>query len=208
MSASGYNFKLKTQPPTPEEQKLFGIFVSHASKNDPLVDELCAKAEGTPIHMLHDGNFIHVGHDFNKQIRKFIRCYGCVVIVTKDSLVSDWVQYECGYFSQSGHPVVLWDPENLLSLKPQEKKEDAKDEKKKKGLLGRFRSQEDAKTPEEAAREEALASAAATALLNFHLTQYLPVCHTADEVIAQLQHLSVYADLYPDACEGYSVQDF
>jgi len=196
MSASGYQFKLKTQPPTKDEQRLFGIFVSHSSADDPRVDALCAKAEGTPIHFLHDGNFIHNGDDFNEQIHKFIKCYGCVVIISKAALNSDWVQYECGYFSQSGQPVILWDPDELLTLTPGKSKK--KDEKKKKGLLDRFRPQE----------EEEDDTLAATALLNFHLTQYLPVCHTADEVMEQLQQLSVYADLYTDACEGYSVENF
>lgn len=45
-------------------------------------------------------------------------------------------------------------------------------------------------------------------LLNFHLTQYLPVCHTADQVVEQLQHLSAYAELYTDACLEYSVEAF
>ena len=183
MSDSG--FKLITRPPTKREERLFGIFVSHASADDERVDELCKKAEGTHIHFLHDGNFIHNGQDFNQQIHTYIKCYGCVLIVSKASLQSDWVQYECGYFSHSGQKVVLWDPDGLLDMNPARKEEGAKKE-----------------TGEEKA------DIAATALLNFHLTQYLPVCRTAEEVMAELQHLSIYADLYTDACRDYSIEEF
>ena len=110
---------------------------------------------------------------------------------------SDWVQYECGYFSHSGQKVVLWDPDGLLDINPTRKEE--KSGKKKKGFFDIFRPRE---------TEEEEVDVASTALLNFHLTQYLPVCRTADEVMAELQHLSIYADLYTNACRDYSVEEF
>ena len=225
MSASAYQFKFNAQPLTEDEQRFFGIFVSHANSNDSLVNELCEKAKGTSIHFLHDGEFLNVGDNFNEKILKYIKCYGCVVIVTKESLCSDWVQYECGYFSQSGHRVIIWDPDRLLTLNPAKNDEPAqapaeeKEEKKKKGLWDMFRSQKEETKPAEEKEETGeerkqkemailQAHATATALLNSHLTQYMPVYHTAEEVIRELQDLSVYADLYTDACLNYSVADF
>lgn len=210
MSANAYQYKLNALPLSDAERQFFGIFVSHASKNDNLVDELCEKAKGTHLHFLHDGGFLNAGDDFKEKILKYIKCYGCVVIVTKESLCSDWVAYECGYFSQSGHRVVIWDPDRLLSLNPSPK-EAPEEDKKKKGLWDRFRSQKAEaapETPEKTAQAELYAQAAATALLNSHLTQYMPVYHTAEEVIEELKNLSVYADLYTDACPDYSVDAF
>lgn len=183
MSANGYPFKLQTQPPTQEEQKLFGIFISHSSADNAYVKELDTKMRAVSIHPIQDGDFIHGGQNFHDRIRECIKCYGCVVIVTENSLASDWVHYECGYFSQSGNRVVLWDPKDILSLRPAEKKK----------LLNILAPQ---KGP------------SVEGLLNFHLTQYLPVCHTADEVVKELQKLSPYADLYTEACQSYSIREF
>ncbi len=183
MSANGYKFKLQALPPDKDEQKLFGIFISHSSADTAYVKELDKKMRAVNIYPIQDGDFIHGGQNFHDRIRECIRCYGCVIVVTENSLASDWVHYECGYFSQSGNPVILWDPKDILSLRAPEKKR----------LFGHSQS------------HRGLPS---DSLLNFHLTQYLPVCRTAEDVVNRLQRLSTYADLYTNACQSYSVSEF
>ena len=201
-----HTFTLTTRPPTEQEANRFGIFISHSSADKDKVEELCVKMREANLLPLQDGEFIQGGDNFFERIHDCIKCYGCVIIISKASLKSDWVAYECGYFSQSRNTVVLWDPDNLLSLNPNKPapKEDPKATEKKKGLFEMLRHQK------ESAQEENPAEAddGYSALLNFHLTQYLPVCRTTDQVVDALKHLSVYADLYTNACQDYSVTDF
>ena len=167
MKKNTLQFKLKAMPPTADEQKLFGIFISHSNANVAYLEELTTKMKEKKLNPIFDRDFLKGGEYFQNKIRECIKCYACVIIITKEAMASDWVHYECGYFSHSANPVVIWDPDNILSLKTVDND-----------------------------------------LLNFHLTQYLPALHTADEVVAQLQQLSVYSDLFTDECRDFSVSDF
>lgn len=167
MKKNGLQFKLKATPPSPEEEKLFGIFISHSNANVDYLNELTAKMQENHLNPIFDRDFLKGGEYFQNKIRECIKCYACVIIITKEAMASDWVHYECGYFSHSANPVVIWDPENILSLK----------------TVGND-------------------------LLNFHLSQYLPAVQTADQVVAKLKTLSVYADLFQDECLNFSLSDF
>ena len=119
MENRALHFTLKALPPNEVEQKLFGIFISHSSADGRRLDEL-AKKMSLPEHKLNpifDREFLKGGDYFHKKIKQCINCYAGVVIISKKALRSDWVSYECGYFAGLGMPVVLWDPDNVLSLR-------------------------------------------------------------------------------------------
>ena len=112
------NFKLSTHLPTEEEKLLFGIFISHSNREKDLsyLDELAEKMRNAGMNPIYDRGFLLGGDLFQDRIRQCLNCYAAVVIISENSLNSDWVNYEVGYFSGLGMPVVLWDPENILSL--------------------------------------------------------------------------------------------
>ena len=106
------------QPPTTEEKRLFGVFISHSSGDNEYLFEL-AKKMSLPengMNPIYDESFIHGGEDFHAKIRKCINCYVGVVIVSKNALGSDWVSYECGFFKTLGMPVIIWDPNDVFSM--------------------------------------------------------------------------------------------
>ena len=116
-------FNAKTNPPTRDEEKLFGIFISHSNsqseKNQGYLTELLEKMKSPEnnLNPIYDRDFLKGGMNFLQRIKECIKCYACVIVITQESLASDWVHYECGYFSHSSNPVVIWDPDDLLSLK-------------------------------------------------------------------------------------------
>ena len=114
-------FKIKTAPPTNNEKNLFGIFISHSNtpskSNQGYLKDLLKKMHDNGLNPIFDREFLNGGVYFHSKIKDCIKSYACVIVVTKESLASDWVHYECGYFSHSGHPVIIWDPKKLLSVK-------------------------------------------------------------------------------------------
>lgn len=109
------SFNFTARPLTDAERKYYGIFISHASKDNdtylyPLLDEMRAQN----LHPLCDRDILSGGDDFQKTIESYLDCYAGVII-TENSLVSDWVNYEIGIFAGHNTKVFLYDPEGLLS---------------------------------------------------------------------------------------------
>lgn len=121
MKKKSPKFKVRTSPPTKDEQNLFGIFVSHSNNpsetNQAYLKDLLKKMDDNNLNPLIDREFLAGGEFFQKKIKECIKCYACVLVITKESIASDWVHYECGYFSHSSNPVIIWDPDEILSLK-------------------------------------------------------------------------------------------
>ena len=109
-------FKLNAYLPTEEERRLFGIFVSHSSKDNDYLTSLTDAMTARGLNPIYDRDFLFAGDRFQEKIEKCLNCYAGVVIVTEHSLSSDWVNYELGYFAGQGIPIVLWDPNGILSL--------------------------------------------------------------------------------------------
>ena len=114
------NFKLKTNPPTLDEKNLFGIFISHSNSetDKEYLAQLVEKMEAPENNLtpIFDRRFLQGGEHFHKKIKECIKSYACVIIISRSSINSDWVHYECGCFSHSRNPVIIWDPENIMSL--------------------------------------------------------------------------------------------
>ena len=111
-------FNLSTHLPTEEEKRLFGIFISHSNKESDikLLNDLSERMVARRLNPIYDRGFLEGGQYFQERIEQCLNCYGGVVIITENSLASDWVNYEVGYFSGLGMPIVIWDPDRLLSL--------------------------------------------------------------------------------------------
>ena len=114
------NFKctITTRPPTENENNLFGIFISHSNNivDFELVKKLAAKMKKSGLFPLYDKDFLEGGQDYLLRIQNCLKCYAGVVVVSKNSLNSDWVNYECGYMRSLGIPIYLWDPHNTFML--------------------------------------------------------------------------------------------
>ncbi len=110
---------IDTNPPTKEEKQLFGIFISHSSSDEALVLKLesMMRSPENNLNPICDYKFLKGGDNFQEKIKQCINCYAAVVIISRKSLSSDWVSYECGFFKTLGMPVVLWDPKGILSMK-------------------------------------------------------------------------------------------
>ncbi len=162
-------FNLSTHLPTGEEQRLFGIFISHSNRERDLelLHLLTERMLLSHLNPIYDRDFLEGGQYFQERIEQCLNCYGGVVIITENSLSSDWVNYEVGYFSGLGMPIVLWDPDNLLSLDSQHSE-----------------------------------------LLNSHLSQYLPAQQTVDEVVALLEKMSIYSEIFKDEFPEMTKEDF
>ena len=109
-------FDFFTRQLTEREKKLFGIFISHSSAdNEKYLFPLLKAMKEANLYPICDRDILEGGDDFQKVIEEYIDCYAGVVIITKNSLSSDWVNYETGTFAANNMPVYLWDPENLLT---------------------------------------------------------------------------------------------
>lgn len=102
---------------TEKEEKSFGIFISHS--NNPYDLEqylypLSKQMESEGLRPVYDRLFLNQGDDFKKKIFKYIASYAAVIIITKNSLKSTWVNFELGRFTGQNIPIFLYDPENLL----------------------------------------------------------------------------------------------
>ena len=107
---------IQTRPPSNEEKRLFGIFISHSNKNLEMVKKLVYYMEDQGLIPIYDKQFLEGGQDYLLRIQKCLKCYAGVIAVTKDALESNWVSYECGYLRSLGMPVYLWDPDGVFTL--------------------------------------------------------------------------------------------
>ena len=110
------DFNIIARPLEDAERKYYGIFISHSSKDNeeyllPLLDAM----RENNLHPLCDRDFLSGGDDFQKIIESYLDCYAGVIIITENSLKSDWVNYEIGIFAGNNTQVFLYDPKNLLS---------------------------------------------------------------------------------------------
>ncbi len=110
------DFTFTVRPLEEVEKKYYGIFISHSSKdNEKYLEPLLSEMRAENLHPLCDRDILSGGDDFQKTIESYLDCYAGVIIITKDSLQSAWVNYEIGIFAGQGTRVFLYDPEDLLS---------------------------------------------------------------------------------------------
>ncbi|MBE6629689.1 MAG: TIR domain-containing protein [Ruminococcaceae bacterium] len=112
--------KIKTRPPSKDEKRLFGIFISHSNEDLARVKSLVAYMKSQKLIPIYDKQFLKGGQDYLLRIQKCLKCYAGVLVVTKNALNSDWVSYECGYLRSLGMPVYLWDPDGVFTLDAKE----------------------------------------------------------------------------------------
>ena len=110
------DFNFIARPLEEAEKKYYGIFISHANKDNeeflyPLLDEMRKQN----LHPLCDRDILSGGDDYQKIIESYLDCYAGVILITENSLKSDWVNYEIGIFAGHNTQVFLYDPKNLLS---------------------------------------------------------------------------------------------
>ncbi len=110
------SFNFIARPLEDAERKYYGIFISHASKdNDEFLAPLLSAMREQNLHPLCDRDILSGGDDFQKIIESYLDCYAGVILVTENSLKSNWVNYEIGIFAGHNTKVFLYDPKNLLS---------------------------------------------------------------------------------------------
>lgn len=98
------------------ERKYYGIFISHSNKdNAEFLEPLLAEMRAHNLHPLCDRDILSGGDDFQKTIESYLDCYAGVILVTENSLRSDWCNYEMGIFAGYGTRVFLYDPKRLLT---------------------------------------------------------------------------------------------
>lgn len=109
-------FNFVARPLEEAEKKYYGIFISHSNKdNEEFLVPLLEKMRACNLHPLCDRDILSGGDDFQKTIESYLDCYAGVILVTENSLKSDWVNYEMGIFAGHDTRVFLYDPKNLLS---------------------------------------------------------------------------------------------
>ncbi len=112
------DFNFIARPLEDSERKYYGIFVSHSSKdNDEYLYPLIEAMRKQNLHPLCDRDFLSGGDDYQKIIESYLNCYAGVILITENSLKSDWVNYEIGVFAGHDMPIFLYDPKNILSNK-------------------------------------------------------------------------------------------
>ena len=110
------DFNFIARPLENAERKYYGIFISHSSKdNDTYLFPLLKTMREHNLHPLCDRDILSGGDDYQKIIESYLDCYAGVIIVTEDSLTSNWVNYEIGIFAGNNMKVFLYDPKNLLT---------------------------------------------------------------------------------------------
>jgi len=110
------NFNFVSRLLEETEKKYYGIFISHANKDNddylyPLIDEM----KKQNLHPMCDKDILSGGDDYQKIIESYLDCYAGVIIITENSLKSEWVNYEIGVFAGNGTKVFLYDPKDMLS---------------------------------------------------------------------------------------------
>ena len=110
------DFNFVARPLEDEERKYYGIFISHASKdNETYLFPLLQAMRENNLHPLCDRDILSGGDDFQKKIESYLDCYAGVIVITENSLKSNWVNYEIGIFAGNNTQVFLYDPEDLLT---------------------------------------------------------------------------------------------
>ncbi len=107
-----------------EEKKFYGVFISHSNFDQTekdLLKHVQDSMESKGLYTLCDKDFIRGGDDYQEKIENALDCYTAVVVLTKNSIASDWVNYEMGYLSGKGKTVYVWDTENLFSKENRDK---------------------------------------------------------------------------------------
>lgn len=102
---------------TEKEEKSFGIFISHSNNQfdlDNYLFPLSKKMEETGLQPIYDRMFLSQGDDFKKKIFKYIASYAAIIIISRNSLNSSWVNFELGRFTGQDIPIFIFDPENIL----------------------------------------------------------------------------------------------
>ena len=109
------DFDFTTRRLEEDEKKLYGIFISHSSRdNDAYLFPLRDAMRARDMHPLCDRDFLSGGDDYQMRIEKTLDCYAAVIIMTESSLNSGWVHYEIGFLSGRGIKIYLWDPTGLF----------------------------------------------------------------------------------------------
>ena len=112
------SFNLTVSPLTEREKKrLFGVFISHASADNDDTRTLAGKMRENGLNPVYDRDFLNGGQEFKPKILDYILCRAGVVLITPDSLKSDWVSYEIGAMASLGMSVYLLDTDNILAKK-------------------------------------------------------------------------------------------
>jgi len=110
------DFTFTARPLENSEKKYYGIFISHSNKdNDEFLYPLLDAMRENNLHPLCDRDILSGGDDFQKIIESYLDCYAGVILITENSLRSDWVNYEIGIFAGHKTKVFLYDPKDLLS---------------------------------------------------------------------------------------------
>lgn len=118
------NFDFYTRLLVEDEKKYYGVFISHSNFDQhekDLLKNLQDTMVSKGIYTLCDKDFIRGGDDYQKKIENALDCYCAVVILTKNSIKSDWVNYEMGYLRGKGKKIYIWDTENLFSKENRDK---------------------------------------------------------------------------------------
>ena len=110
------DFSFSARPLEETEKKYYGIFISHSSKDtNTHLEALLNAMRAQNLYPLCDRDILSGGDDFQKTIESYLDCYAGVIIITEDSLKSDWVNDEIGIFAGQNTRVFLYDPEGLLT---------------------------------------------------------------------------------------------
>ncbi len=118
------DFDFYTRLPNEDEKKFYGIFISHSNfdqSEKDLLNYVQNEMVSKGLYVLCDKDFIRGGDDYQNRIENALDCYAAVVILTKNSIKSDWVNYEMGYLRGKGKTIYVWDTENLFLKENREK---------------------------------------------------------------------------------------
>ena len=113
-----YKIQIRTHAITDDEKIRLGIFISHSSKDKSRLEEIENAINSMKLQSgLVAEKFIKTGKDFHEEIKKNLHCHAGVVILTQRALDSNWVSYECGYLDGLEKPIIIWDPDDVMSHK-------------------------------------------------------------------------------------------
>ncbi len=83
------------------------VFISHASADDPFVDRLAAALERAGVIVWHDKANLRGGNRFGPAIQAAIdQADAIIVVVSNDSIKSDWVNGEIEYARAQRKPII------------------------------------------------------------------------------------------------------
>ncbi len=107
-------YGISARPLTAEENKEFGIFVSHSNDDDTFL-RVCEAFEKAGVPHLVDKQIEIGSMNFADEIKRLIDTSRlAVVVITAGALASSWVNFEIGVLSGENKRILLFDPKNLL----------------------------------------------------------------------------------------------